>query len=304
MSAIRRYLVYARAPFATASFLPVLLGTALAWRVTQVFSPIDFALNLAGVVLAHLGINLSNDYFDFRQGADQHNPHRNPFSGGSPHLVDGSERPDHIRNLAWGTLGVACACGVALAVRVDRGLGPIVWLMLAGFVGGYFYTAPPLKFAYRGWGELFILLNFGFLSVLGSFYVQSNVLAWSPLIVSIPLGLLIVNVLWINQFPDFESDRDSGKHTLVVRLHPRWARFVYAALLAVVGAVLLAMPACLAVSRWVYLAFLGALPAGIAAWTLFRHYDNPPKLRTAQALTILAHLLSGLLMTLGILLGP
>ncbi|HIJ73803.1 MAG TPA: 1,4-dihydroxy-2-naphthoate octaprenyltransferase [Candidatus Hydrogenedentes bacterium] len=297
MISAKRYLIYARAPFAPASVVPVLLGAALAWRFAHEFNAINFALTLAGMVFAHFGINLFNDYHDFLQGADQNNRFRNPFSGGSPHLVGKRERPETIRNLARLSAGVALACGVALIIRVDRGLGPILCLMIVGFAGGYFYTAPPLRFVYRGLGEAFIILNFGLLPVFGTYYVMTRSLSWTPLLGSLPVGLLITNVLYINQFPDYESDHDSGKRTLVVRLGTHRARFVYVCI-AFLALALIAIPALwMGFPRLSLLGLLGLMPTVPAAWILIQHHAAPQKLLKAQALTITAHIATGVLLS-------
>lgn len=298
---LKSYLVYARAPFVTASVVPVFLGTSLAWRGSHSFDGVSFTLTLAGMVFAHFGMNLFNDYYDFRQGADLNNRFRNRFSGGSPHLVDGRETPERIRSLAVLSLFVALCCGVALSVRVDRGLGPVLWLMIAGAFGGYCYTAPPLKFVYRGWGELFIFMNFGVLPVLGAYYVQSGSLSWIPPIVSMPVAFLVTNILYINQFPDHPSDRDAGKRTLVVRLGTRRARYLYLVFwllsLLFIGVPILSMDFPV-----LYVAaMLGVLPAIPATVVLFRYHDNPSRLLTAQALTIIAHMATGSLLVLATL---
>ena len=301
MISVKKYLVYARAPFASASAVPVLLGAALAWRATHGFDLLNLALTFAGMIFAHLGVNLFNDYHDFRQGADQNNRFRNPFSGGSPFLVEGLERPERIRNLALVSLAVAFGCGAALMARVDHGIGPVFWLMLAGFVGGYGYTGPPLKFAYRGCGEVFIFLDFGVLPVLGVYYVLTGTLSWAPVLVAIPIGCLTTNILWINQFPDYESDRDSGKRTLVVRLGTGRARFGYACLLFLAAFSIVVAPWCLGLSKHYYVGLLGLIPAIRATRILFLHHHDPPKLLKGQTLTIVAQLATGVLLAIALL---
>lgn len=298
---MKQYLVYARAPFLSASIIPVLLGAAIAYHFEHVFKPLDFALTLFGMIFAHLGVNLANDYYDYLQGADQHNQYRHPFNGGSPHLVEGREKPELIRTLTWLSFALAAFCGLLLMWRVDGGIGPVFWLAIAGFVGGFFYTAPPLKFVYRGLGELFILFNFGVLPVLGAYYVQTGRMALSPILGGAVVGLLTTNILYINQFPDYQSDRDAGKATLVVRLGTARARYLYllflfcAAVLIVLASVWFSYP------RFYLIGLLALAPAIAASRILMRYHNDPPNLRKGQALTILAQLITGAALTIGVM---
>jgi len=301
MISVKQYLVFGRAPFLTASVIPAILGTALAYHFDGVFNLINFSLVLFGLVFAHLGVNLANDYYDFEQGADQNNNCRNQFSGGSPHLGEGREKPKLFKHLFWGSFAVAALCGLLLVIRVDQGIGPVFWLMLAGFIGGYYYTAPPLKFAYRGWGELFILLNFGVLPLLGTYYVQTHTLSIVPIIAGIPVGFLITNVLWINQFPDYHSDKESGKATLVVRMGTAKARFLYLAFLASAALFILLGPTLFDFPMFYLVGILTLIPAVVAGRILFRYHQDPPNLLKGQALTIMAHFATGVGLTIGLL---
>ncbi len=301
MGKITRYLAYARAPFLTASVVPVFVGGALAYKVGADFSWLYFILTLSGMVFAHLGINLFNDYHDYLQGADQGNRRRSPFNGGSSHLVEGTEKPGTIFKMAVFSLAIAAAMGGALAFLVDGGIGPIFWLALFGFLGGFFYTAPPLKFAYRGAGEIAILLNFGVLPTMGAYYVQTGSLALAPAVAGVAIGFAITNVLWINQFPDRDSDMEAGKRTLVVRMGTRRASYMYLVFLAG-SASFIALPSFWpALGPYYALGLLGLLPSLAAAAILLRRHGDPSKLEKGQAFTILAHLAMGVLVTVGIL---
>ncbi|MBN1653442.1 MAG: 1,4-dihydroxy-2-naphthoate octaprenyltransferase [Deltaproteobacteria bacterium] len=301
MVSLKRYLILARSPFLTASIIPVLLGTALAYRATRTFQPLDFFLVLFGMVFAHLGVNLANDYYDYRQGADQRNRFRNNFSGGSTFLVDGEETPGRYRNLMWLSFILAASCGLILMVRIDDGIGPILWFAIAGFISGYFYTAPPLKFVYRGFGELFILLGFGILPLIGTYYVHTGSITWEPLVAGTAVGLLTTNILYINQFPDFESDRDAGKSTLVVRLGTQRARFLYLVFLAGAALFIILGPVLFEYPLFYLLGLVALVPSIIAGLVLYRYHQDPPKLLKGQALTIITQLATGVVLTIGVL---
>jgi 1,4-dihydroxy-2-naphthoate polyprenyltransferase len=298
---MKEFLKDSRAPFLTASLIPVILGAALACKQKDLFPIINFVLTMLGMIFAHLGINLANDYFDFKQGADQENKFRNPFSGGSTHLVEGEKSPKQIFLMSAVCLFAALLCGIALIMLVDGGTGPVLWIMIGGFLGGYFYTAPPFKFAYRGWGEFFILVCFGILPTVGTFYVMTKEISMAAVLAGLPIGLLITNVLWINQFPDYKSDKEAGKKTLVVRMGTQKARFVYVIFLAGAAASIIYSMTTEYFSSFYALGFLGLIPAVAASAILIKYHDDPPSLLKGQAMTIVAHLATGILLTIGVL---
>ena len=122
-----------------------------------------------------------------------------------------------VQRLMWGLWGTAAVSGVALAALSAPTVLP---LGAAGFALAYFYVAPPVKLGYigRGLAEADVVLSFGILPVLGSYYVQSRKLSWSPVVSSLPLGLLTTDVLFNHHFLHSRSDRASGKMSPVVVL--------------------------------------------------------------------------------------
>ncbi len=300
---MKRFLELSRAPFFTAIITPGIFGAILAYRETGHISWLRFILTIVGLVAAHAGANLSNDYFDFRLGADLNNPNRNKFSGGSPHIVEGREKARTFLFFGLASFAVALGCGLALAWIVDRGIGPVIGLAALGFALAFFYTAPPLKLVYHGWGEPAIFVAFGLLPVLGAYYVQTGALSAWPLIAGLPLSFLITNILWINEFPDYASDRDAGKRHLVVRLGLSASRYVYHGMVLAAFALIAALSLDGRFGRWGLLG-LGALPfAAGAAAILHRHFREPPALEKAQGLTIATHLATGLLLCVGLWIG-
>ena len=133
---------------------------------------------------------------------------------------------------------------------VDRGAWLIALIMFAGFLGGYGYTAPPLKLAYRGLGELDIFFFLGPAPALGVFSVLTGTLNWTVVVCSVPVAGLIAALLWINEYTDYEDDREAGKLNLVVRLGPKKARWGFAFLAALVfGSIVYAVAAGI-VTAW------------------------------------------------------
>ncbi len=204
-----------RAPFFTASIVPVFLGTTVAYAFNNVFNPAYFILTLIGVVLLHAGGNMLNDYFDYISGADINNETPTPFSGGSRVLVDGLLKPESI--LQASILSIALGLGIGGFLAYKLGV-PIIVLGVFGVLCSIVYSAPPFKLAYRGLGEFIVGLAFGPLIVFGSYYVQTGAVSIAPIFASLPIAFLIAAVLYINEFPDYEADKKAGKNQLVVLL--------------------------------------------------------------------------------------
>jgi 1,4-dihydroxy-2-naphthoate octaprenyltransferase len=289
-----------RAPFFQAVIVPLLLGTAVAWYQTGDFHWGYFLLALVGVLFVHAGTNLANDYFDHRAGADEINREYTKFSGGSRMIQDGLLGARSI--LAAALIFFALGGLVGLYLAWVRGW-PILVIGAAGVISGYFYTGAPLRLGYRGWGEFITGLNCGPLVVLGAYYVQARELSWQAAVASLPVGILIATILYINEFSDHDADKAAGKTHLVVRLGPERAVTGFYLLLAaayaaiVVGCALLVIP-------WPALASLLTAPI---AWRAARVASANWATRTgeqmtpAMAGTIVTHLTVGLLLSGGYL---
>ena len=286
-----------RAPFYTATIVPVLLGTAIAWSREGIFHPGYFLLTLLGVLALHSGTNVANDYFDHLSGNDELNVEFvRPFTGGSRLIQEGLLTP---REVFWEFVvayAVAAATGAALVYL----RGPMVLVLGAiGFLSGLLYTAPPLPIASSGLGELVIGVNFGPLVTLGSYYVQTGRLSWEPVVASIPIALLIAGVIYINEFQDMKADAAVWKNHLVVRLGRRRASFGFIAIMVATYLSLAFGIGLGPVSAFGLLA-LATVPLSLrAVRTALRYYDDHLKLTPANANTILTHALTGLLLSLG-----
>jgi len=203
-----------RLPFVIATLLPVLIGGVVAYRVGH-FDWILLALTLSGALLIHLGANTANDYYDSLLGADDINTTPTPFSGGSRVIQYGLLPSRMILSLSSSTYLAGTLIGLYLTFT--RGL-PILVIGLVGFLVSWGYTAPPLKLAYRGLGELAVAIGFGPLLVLGSYYVQTQSFSIEAVLASIPLGLLVMLILYVNEIPDRTWDDEAGKTTFVARI--------------------------------------------------------------------------------------
>ena len=162
-----------RPHFVPPSILPALLGSMIGWSRLHVFKWEEFALVMVGVVVNHFGLNMIDDVFDFLNSIDQsHIDEKNPYTGGSGVLTDGLLT---VRQMLWGSgtcFGITALIGFYLTFTCGL---PVLLLGIIGFASSMFYAMPPVKFGYRGLGEVGLLINFGPVIVLGSYYVQNAV---------------------------------------------------------------------------------------------------------------------------------
>jgi 1,4-dihydroxy-2-naphthoate octaprenyltransferase len=293
--------VVTRAPFLTATLVPVLIGAA--WIAARgLAAPFPWALFwlvMLGASAMHIAANTFNDYFDWTSGTDQvNNDYFLPFSGGSRSIELGLISEKGLLRLALAALAVAVTCGLAVLFLSGR-----VWLIGFGLFGAfstYFYTAPPLRLAARkGLGELLIGLNFGPLLVAGTVYALTGHLTWLEFLAGAPIGLLTTAILWINEFPDLSADELSGKLNLVVTLGKEQARWGYLLILALAfGLVILGVA-----FGWMPLGALAMLLSLPVAWratrALFQHYQERALIKS-NAATIQLQALAGLLMAAGL----
>lgn len=212
--------------FLYAGLLPYLLGAAWAYGMAHTIDAALFWSGLAGVVLAVIGVEAFNEYFDSRMGTDR--------------VFNSNDLPPMSAAVLW--LGVAAfaaalAVGVYLTLRVGM---PILAFALLGGAAAIFYVAPPVRWAYRGLGETVIALSYGPWMVLGSLYLHTRAISGQALLASLVPGLLIMALAVVNAIPDFHQDRLVGKRNLVVRLGRRRAVGLY---LGLAAAGLLVVPA-------------------------------------------------------------
>jgi 1,4-dihydroxy-2-naphthoate polyprenyltransferase len=224
--------------FLYAGLLPYLLGAAWAYGIVGVFDAAIFWSGLAGVVLAVIGVEAFNEYFDSRMGTDR--------------VFNPQDVPAISAWVLWlGTLAFAGALAVGVYLSVRDGWAILVFALLGG-TAAIFYVAPPIRWAYRGLGETVIALSYGPWMVLGSLYLHTGAVSSAALWASLVPGLLIMALAVVNAIPDFHQDRLVGKRNLVVRLGRRRAVWLFVALatagllLVVIGVIAGVFPrACL-----------------------------------------------------------
>ncbi|MHA1974310.1 MAG: 1,4-dihydroxy-2-naphthoate octaprenyltransferase [Candidatus Hodarchaeales archaeon] len=204
-----------RAPFFTASIIPLVIGMAIAWYEFSTFDLfLGFLTLLAGVAI-HAGTNLANDYFD--RDTDDINEYFTQFNGGSRMIQNEIIPPKYILFASIISYVIGALAALTIVI-VTNGILLVAFLIIA--IGlGFFYTAIPVRFSYRGLGEIAVFVGFGPLGVLSAYYIQLGHLnSMIPLLASIPIAFLIAMVLFLNEFQDKDADEKAGKKTIVVAL--------------------------------------------------------------------------------------
>lgn len=272
------------------SFLPAILCSLIAWSSSYSPDVAGFLLVLAGVTINHFGLNLLDDVCDYKHAVDGKDLDRNPYTGGSGVLTEGLLTP---RQVAAGA--VVCfvlTSLIGLYLTMTRGW-PILAFGLFGVFCSVFYTLPPVRFGYRGLGELGLLINFGPVIGLGAYYVQARTIALEPLLVSLILGVMMWSEIVINEIPDYEEDRFGGKLNLVARFGRRNGMLLYVAGLIVAYLVLVftVFSRCAPVE---VLAGLVSLPLAIKSVILVKtNYLHKLKMMPANLAMIKTHFLTG-----------
>ncbi len=300
MGRFRVWMKAVRAPFFTATVIPVILGSVVAWNRTGLFNWGYLWLTLMGIIFIHAGTNLSNDYFDHTSGDDEVNKTPTPFSGGSRVIQDKLIEPRKVLYAALAFFALGSLVGLYLNYVSPGNI--ILILGVIGIALGFFYTADPLRIGYTGFGELTVSLGFGPLVVLGSYYVQARSLSWEPLWASIPVSILIALVLYINEFPDYEADREVNKRTLVVILGKKKAVQGYFLLLCLTY-LFIVLAAFFKIIPRLALVTLVTIPLALKAVRIAKvNFGDPYKLLPANSATIGLHSLVGLLLAAGYIL--
>ena len=297
---LKLWIAETRAPFFTATIVPIVLGSVIAWARGEPFHWGLFFLTLLGGLLLHAGANMINDYMDHLRGTDAVNVEFvRPFTGGSRMIQEGLLTPQQI--LTASMLCLASGSVVGLYLTSVRGWA-ILLIGAIGLFSAVFYVTPGFSLSAIGVGELFIGLNFGVLMTLGAHAVQTGRFSWEPVVASLPVALLIAAVLYINEFQDAAADGAVGRRHLVVRLGKRLAAQGYAALMLAVYLSLLLGVLLDSVTPWALLGLLTVPLAFKAVRVALAHYDDSQQLAPANAVTIQVHLLTGLLVIVGYLL--
>lgn len=223
ISPARAWVLATRPKTLPAAVAPVLVGMAVAHAIGK-FALLPALGALLGAMLIQIGTNLANDYFDFKKGADTHE-RLGPMRVTQAGLIDEAA----VRNAMIGTFAASALVGVYL---VAVGGWPILVIGILSILSGIAYTGGPFPLGYHGLGDLFVFIFFGLVAVCGTVWVQALEWSWLALISSVPVGLLSVAILIVNNYRDRHTDVKAGKRTLAVRLGGKLTRWQYGVTLA------------------------------------------------------------------------
>ena len=174
---------------------------------------------LLGALLIQIGTNLSNDYFDFVKGADTEER-----LGPARATQAGWIRPEIILRSSLLVFAAAVIIGIFLVLR---GGWPVVLIGIASVICGILYTGGPYPLAYLGLGEVFVVIFFGPVATLGTYYVQALEFSKEVFIAGLAPGLLSTALIAVNNLRDIPTDIKARKKTLAVRFGYRFARIEY-----------------------------------------------------------------------------
>jgi len=223
---MKKWLMLSRGPFLLLPIVLAFLGTCIAWY-DGIFHLGHAILAFFGLLLAHVSVNALNEYFDYKSGVDMETK-RTPFSGGSGALPLGLASLKQALWLGVGSLLVAVFIGIYF-IFVSG------WLLLPLLVVAAFcivlYTPLILK---TGWPEWAPGVGLGLLPVMGAYFVQTGAYNWPLFIASVPSGILVCNLLLLNEFPDVEADSKGGRRTLPIAIGMAKASIVYSVLTGLV----------------------------------------------------------------------
>ena len=288
-----------RPQFLLLSVVLAFLGTCIAWydisRYGGIFHPGYAVLAFIGLLLCHISVNVLNDYFDYRSGIDLE-AKRTPFSGGSGILPAAQLQP---RQVFWlGLIAFLLAVPIGVYFVITSG-----WLLLPLLLVAAICTLLYTPFITKvGWPEWAPGVGMGALPVLGMYFVQTTAYTLPAVIACIPSGILVHNLLLLNEFPDAEADRKAGRKTLPITIGKARASGFYSVLTIVVylwiigGVVAGQMPIFSLVA-------LLTLPLAIKAIRGARKHEDMNRLVPAMASNVLVVLLTQLLLGIGYILA-
>ncbi len=286
-----------RVPFLSVGILPLILGFVLAWRRGYDGPMGLYVLSTAAVILIMWMTYYLAEWNDLE--GDRINQHFNRFSGGSRVLVKGILPARVSLLLGYGCLVGAILIGICIYLYYQTDLRTLLLGGLGVFFG-FFYSGRPFRWSYRGLGEILIGFCYGWLPIATGFFLFAGFFSQQILMLSIPVGLSIFNVILINEFPDEEADRTIGKRNLVVRFGKERMGDLYTGLSVLTGLYFMrVMWGVGKTSSW--LLVLSAVPILLILWNLIgvwrESYQDGKKLEHLCRNTLFVNLSITMLLT-------
>jgi 1,4-dihydroxy-2-naphthoate octaprenyltransferase len=277
----------------TASFVPVLLGTALALESGKIHIGLFVAMLVASLLI-QAATNMFNEYFDFKRGLDTEH---SVGIGGT--IVRDGIKPKTVINLAFGFYGIALLVGVYICMNSSW------WLALVGLVCmtvGYLYTGGPIPIAYTPFGEIFAGFFMGMLIILISFFIQTGTVDSTSILVSIPIMVLVGEILLANNIRDLDGDKENGRKTVAILLGKKKAIYLLAGMFTFSYLWIFALIITDVAPIWVAIVILSA-PKAIKATLGFIKNTLPIQMAPAMKATAQTNTIFGFLLAVGIFIG-
>jgi 1,4-dihydroxy-2-naphthoate octaprenyltransferase len=275
----------------TASIVPVIVGTGLAWPHHHFHFGL-FAAMFVASMLIQSATNMFNEYFDYRRGLDDEH-----MVGIAGTIVRDGVSPKTVLASAWISISVSTLLGVYICITTTW------WLAVIGLICmaiGYFYSGGPRPLAYTPFGELTAAIAMGPTIVLIAFYLQANTVTWRAVVSSIPIGLLIGAILLANNIRDMDQDKVGGRRTIAILLGRQRGRILFASVFAVTYLLILLLVAIGQLTPWTLVVLLTA-PSAFGVTRLYYRFTEPAKLHAAVKGTANLLFRFGVLMFAGML---
>ena len=261
----------------SASIAPVMVGTAMAYGDGFFHLPSALAALIIAVFI-QIGTNLSNDYFDFKNGVDRPG-HGRPTSA----ILSGALTPSEVKVGFVMAFAVAAVAANTLVIRLGT---PALVIALASIISGLLYTAGRWSLSRLGLGDLFVLIFFGPVAVAGTYYAQSFEYNGAVILSGFMTGFLSVAILVVNNLRDITTDLAAGRRTLAVRFGKKFTRMEYLFCIMAASAVPVAVCHITEEKGWMLASSLAAFFAIPLVDSVFTS-DDPKVLNRTLALTAL-----------------
>ncbi|MEG2574089.1 MAG: prenyltransferase [Bacteroides sp.] len=279
MNKISFWLNNARKTALPQSMLPAVLAVCMAFG-TDEFEWTPALLSVLGVLLAHLGMNLFDDYFDFlKKGTgirtELDNAGIRARLAKCDYLLSGKVNIKQLRTVALGLCLSALTLG--LIITLYQGLNTLWFMLIAGFLG-ISYSGLPFRFSYHGGGELLVGILFGPLLMGGVYFASCGTLTPGIWLVSVPVGMLVANILFSHSIMDYEPDKRIHKMTLAVIMNGnRTAMLTASGLFTFVPFIFIGFGVWNGYLPLSYLIVLLTLPMAVSLFYLLYRYVRNPK---------------------------
>lgn len=275
----------------TASFVPVFIGSALAYS-DGAFRPSLFFSMLVAAMLIQAATNMFNEYYDYKRGLDNE---KSVGIGGT--IVRDGVRPQVILRIGLAFFLVAILLGLYITLNSS------IWIAVIGafsMLMGYLYTGGPYPIAYTPFGEIFAGFFMGLVIIVISYFIHVGSVSVESILISIPNTILIAAILTANNIRDHVGDKENGRKTLVILLGKQNAIYFLAGMFIASYAWIVGMIVFYDATWWLLLVFL-SVPKAIQAVKIFRAKTTPIEMMPGMGATAKMNTIFGMMIALSIL---